>query len=84
MARYGEPSRRLSEQGRELLAAAVAIDWDWALPASSYDKLAEALAAMSKDDLEAAHLLTYHLQEAVAVLLMQRDGEERREAQRET
>jgi hypothetical protein len=74
---YAPQTRRITKEGRTTLAAAVSIDWDWALPASSYDQLHEALKAMSKDDLEAAHLLAYHLREAVGVLLMQRDAEER-------
>lgn len=70
--------RRLSNAGRALLAEAVEIQHDWDLPASSFDMLIDALANLSDDDLEAAHLLAYHLHEAVTCLLIRRDGAKRR------
>lgn len=60
--------RGITPAGRDRLARAVAIDWDWSLPASSVDKLIEALDMLSPEDLEAARLLAYHLDDAVACL----------------
>lgn len=69
--------RAVSAAGRATLSEAVADDWDWALPASSVDRLIAALSDLSDEDLEAAHLLAHHLRDAVACLLMGRDAEKR-------
>ena len=76
---YSGPPRRTTTQGKELLAAAVSIDWDWALPASSFDKLAEAIQEVSDDDLEAGVLLVSHLIEAMNCALLARDRRRRQQ-----
>lgn len=74
---YLSKSLRITDSGRETLSRAVAIDHDWALPASSGDILIEALDGMSTADLEAARMLAYHLGDVVAALLIRRDMAER-------
>jgi hypothetical protein len=58
----------VSAAGRQVLAAAVSIDHDWALPASSEDLLVDALTGLPTEDLEGAYLLACHLREAIACL----------------
>jgi hypothetical protein len=65
--------RYISGPGRQQLALAVSVEHDWDLPASGHDKLMAALDSMSFEDLEAAHLLAYHLQEAIACQLIRHD-----------
>lgn len=74
---YLSKSLRITSSGREVISRAVAIDHDWALPASSVDIFIEALDAMNTADLEAARMLAYHLGDAVACLLIRRDMAER-------
>lgn len=73
------PRRRVSPAGQQSLTAAVSIDHDWSLPASSVDKLIEAVAGMSDDDLEAASLLVQSLGEAITCNLIRRDTARRLE-----
>ena len=69
---YGPP-RRVSATGREQLAAAVMADQDWSMTFSSEDLLIEAVAALSDDDLEAAHALAALLSRAIACVQIRRD-----------
>ncbi|HEY9370488.1 hypothetical protein [Streptomyces sp.] len=71
--------RCVSAAGRDLLAAAVSIDHDWSLRFSSEDKLIDAVAGMSDDDLEAAALLVRYLDEAIGTNLIRRDTARRTE-----
>jgi hypothetical protein len=75
MSTITETPRRVSEAGRQILAAAVTIDHDWALRFSSEDKLTEAVKDLTSEDLEAAELLVHYLQEAIACNLIHRDTE---------
>ena len=59
--------------GRRTLAEAVSEDRDWALRFSAEDRLIEVLGALSDPDLEAARLLAYHLDEALACVQIRRD-----------
>ena len=70
--------RTVSEAGREILAAAVAIDHDWSLRFSSEDTLIDAVKDLTDEDLEAAALLVRYLQEGIACNQIRRDTEARR------
>jgi hypothetical protein len=65
--------RGVSPPGRAALAAAVSIDHGWDLPMSSVDLLIAAVENLSDADLEAAHLLAGHLEEAINCVLIRRD-----------
>jgi hypothetical protein len=65
--------RGVSEAGRATLAGAVSLDWDWAMPFSSVDRLIAAMEGLSDADLEAARLLAGHLEEAITSVLIRRD-----------
>jgi hypothetical protein len=64
--------RRVSDAGQELLARAVSIRHDWALSASSEDKLVDALGGLPDEDLEGAYLLAHHMREAIACIEIRR------------
>lgn len=72
---YTTTRRSVSEAGREILAAAVAINHDWSLRFSSEDMLIDAVKDLSDEDLEAAAMLAYYLQEAIACNQIRRDTE---------
>lgn len=73
------PARRgVSGAGRQILAAAVSIDHDWALPFSSEDKLINAVSGLSDEDLEGACLLAHYLQEAIGCTQIRRQTERAR------
>ncbi|MDG4756307.1 hypothetical protein [Micromonospora sp. WMMD710] len=74
LERMEERRRCVSPEGRAMLAAAVQIDHDWALPCSSEDLLIAAVAEMSVKDLEAANLLVQSLQSAITVALIKHDA----------
>lgn len=65
--------RTVSEAGRQVLAAAVSIDHDWALRFSGEDMLIEAVSGLSDADLEGAYLLTHYLHEAVGCIQIRRE-----------
>lgn len=72
--------RGVSEAGREVLARAVSINHDWALRASSEDKLIEAVSDLPDEDLEGAYLLAHYLTEAIGCEGIRRDMERDRRA----
>lgn len=71
---YSSKPARFTRAGRATIARAVAVDHDWALPASSADRLIEALDDVSADDLEAAYWFGYHLRDAASALLIRMHG----------